>query len=316
MAKGDRLPRLLKLVSLIQHHPGLSADELARVCNVVPRQIYKDLRILDYAGVPIYNDNGYRMTQNYLLQDISFSLDEALSLLYGLKLIERQKALFPVQRVKDRLLALLPKGLSDGIEDIDSKVDIAEGPAADYSGKADLFRVLNQSMRELKCMEIEYYTFGRDEKTTRSINPYYMIFKDGFWYLVAFCHLRGEQRLFRVDRIKHFRHLNEKFNTPPEDIQKPYWSTAWGMEMGEEFEFKIRFIGESARFVRETQFHPHQKVEVGPDGSVIFTAKAYGLKSVTRWILPFGGEAEVLEPKGLRSMVSIALKSGLSQYEK
>jgi predicted DNA-binding transcriptional regulator YafY len=314
MAKGDRLPRLLKLVSTIQHHPGLTADELAKECEVVPRQIYRDLKVLEYAGVPIYNDNGYRVTGNFLLQDISFSLDEALSLLYGLKLIERQKALFPIKRVKERLLSLLPQSLRDGVEDTESRVDVTEGPAADYTGKADLFHILNQSMREFKSVEIEYYSFDRNETNRRVIDPYHMAFKDGFWYLVAYCHWRGEERLFRVDRIKHLHLLAEKYKAPPETFRNPHWNIAWGIELGEEYVFKVRFRGDTARFVRETRFHPHQTVENGPDESVIFTAPACGLRPVCRWILSFGSEAEVLEPLELREMVKEQLKAAYVQY--
>jgi predicted DNA-binding transcriptional regulator YafY len=314
VAKGDRLPRLLKLVSTIQHHPGLTADELARECEVVPRQIYRDLKVLDYAGVPIYNDNGYRVTGDFLLQDISFSLDEALSLLYGLKLLEQQKALFPVKRVKERLLSLLPESLHENIEDIDPRMDVAGGPAADYSGKADMFRILNQAMRESKSVEIEYYSFDRDETNKRVIDPYHMAFKDGFWYLVAYCHWRCEERLFRIDRIKHIHLMADKFKATMESPQKPHWNIAWGIELGEEYIFKVRFFGESARFVRETRFHPHQQVEEGPENSVIFTARACGLRPVCRWVLSFGGEAEVLEPEGLRMMVAEELQKAIKKY--
>ena len=314
MPKGERLPRLLKLIGTIQNHPGLTAEELAAECGVSLRQMFRDLRALDYGGVPIYNDNGYRLAGNFLLQDISFSLDEALSLLYGLKLIERQKALFPIQRIKERLLALLPKGLRDGIEGLEPRVDVAQGPAADYSEKAGLFRLVNQAIRESRAVEIEYYCFGRDETNVRVVDPYHLVFKDGFWYLVGFCHWRGDERLFRIDRIKRIHLLMQHF-TPPADIhRKPHWSTAWGMEMGKEYLFKVRFWGDSARFVRETQFHPDQVIEDGPEDTVVFTAKAYGLKSVCRWGLSFGGEAEVLEPRPLRDMVSEEIRKAGGRY--
>ena len=103
--------------------------------------------------------------------------------------------------------------------------------------------------------------------------------------------------------------------TPPADIhRKPHWSTAWGMEMGKEYLFKVRFWGDSARFVRETQFHPDQVIEDGPEDTVVFTAKAYGLKSVCRWVLSFGGEAEVLEPRPLRDMVAEEIRKAGGRY--
>ena len=151
-------------------------------------------------------------------------------------------------------------------------------------------------------------------RTRRRVDPYHLIFKDGFWYLVGFCHWRGEERLFRVDRIRHIHILNEKFTQAPDSYQKPHMATAWGMELGEEFEFKVRFWGDSARFVKETQFHPHQTIESNLDESVIFAARACGMKPVARWILAFGGEAEVLEPLELRELVVKELRAGSERY--
>ncbi|HOQ38529.1 MAG TPA: WYL domain-containing protein, partial [Acetivibrio sp.] len=78
--------------------------------------------------------------------------------------------------------------------------------------------------------------------------------------------------------------------------------------------FKAPFWGDSARFVRETQFHPDQVIEDGPEDTVVFTAKAYGLKSVCRWVLSFGGEAEVLEPRPLRDMVAEEIRKAGGRY--
>jgi predicted DNA-binding transcriptional regulator YafY len=314
MAKGDRLPRLLKLIRTIQSRPGLTAEELARECGVVCRQIYRDLKELDYAGVPLYNENGYRLAGRFLLQEVSFSLDEALSLLYGLKLVERQKELFPVGRVKEHLLMVLPKGLRAMIENLDPTVVVAEGPAADYAGKTELFRILNRAIQDSRQVELDYYCFSRDECNQRRVNPYHLVFKDGFWYLVGFCHWRLDRRLFRLDRIRHIRLLAEKFVPPETGAQEMELGTAWGMELGPEYQFQVRFWGDSARFVRETQFHPSQKVLEEAGDAVLFTAQACGLRPVARWVLSFGGEAEVLEPVELREMVAEAFRAGAGRY--
>jgi predicted DNA-binding transcriptional regulator YafY len=316
MLKGDRLPRLLKLIHTIQAQPGLTAEKLAWECGVGSRQIYRDLRELDYAGVPLYNDNGYRLARDSWLQEVSFSLDEALSLLYGLKLVERQKELFPVERVKEHLLQVLPSGLRAMIENLDPAVVVAEGPAVDYGGKTELFRILNRAIRDSRRVELDYYCFGRDERNQRQVNPYHLIFKDGFWYLVGFCHWRQDRRLFRVDRIRHIRLLPEKFTPPETAVVEAELGTSWGIELGAEFEFQVRFWGDSARFVRETLFHPNQQLEEEPDGTVRLTATANGLRPVTRWVLTFGGEAEVLEPAELRMMVAEALRAGAKRYER
>ena len=137
---------------------------------------------------------------------------------------------------------------------------------------------------------------------------------DGFWYLFGFCHLRLDHRLFRLDRIRHIRLLTEKFVPPENGAQEMELGTAWGMELGPEYQFQVRFWGDSARFVRGTQFHPSQEVQEETGGAVLFAAKARGLRPVARWVLSFGGEAEVLEPAELREMVAEAFRAGAGRY--
>ena len=91
---------------------------------------------------------------------------------------------------------------------------------------------------------------------------------------------------------------------------------AWSMERGPEFPFTIRLTGDAARLVGETRFHPSQKVAPipGSEGAVLFTARASGLRSIARWVLSVGGEAEVLEPKELREYVREELRKAVEAY--
>jgi predicted DNA-binding transcriptional regulator YafY len=91
---------------------------------------------------------------------------------------------------------------------------------------------------------------------------------------------------------------------------------AWQMERGEEFSFKVRFFSRAARFVRETNFHPSQEIIEEPGGTIVFIAKACGHRSVLRWVLSFGDEAEVLEPPELRAMMAKTMAAGLERYSK
>lgn len=314
MPRGDRLTRLLKMILVIQSHPGLSAEELAERCNVSVRQCYRDLSILQYAGVPVYHDHGY-MLPGFKLKNISFNLEEALALIYGLKLMERQRGtVFQTSGIKEKLLSVLPERLRSEIEELGQRVEVPVGPGADYTGKEEIFKKLNDAVRKHEILQIEYYSFSRDEITEREVEPYQLVFNDGFWYLVGYCHHREDTRLFRVDRIRKMEPTGKHFVLPDNFDFESYMGAAWQMERGEEFCFRVRFFGGAARFVRETQFHPSQLVEEKADGSIIFTAKACGMRSVMRWVLTFGAEAEVIEPPELRTMIKGELKEGVKRY--
>ncbi len=315
MSRKDRLSRLLEMFFTIQAHPGLTAAELAERCGVSIRQCYRDLKTLEDGGVPLYNDRGYRIVTGSVLKDISFTLEEAMALIYGLKLIEQQKGLLETpSKALDKLMNRLPEGLRNRLGRIEEQVEIDISPAADYSDKGLLFKAINTAIQEKTILEIDYYSFSRDTRTTRKVDPYKLVFKDGFWYLVAYCHERHTVRVFRVDRIQSFSLTTEKF-VPPADFDfEQYMGAAWQMERGEEYCFKVRFFGDAARFIKETTFHPSQQIIEEPGGTVFFTARAGGIRSILRWILSFGNEAEVLEPETLRDMVAEVMAAGVRRY--
>lgn len=316
MPQKDRLSRLLEMFFTIQAIPGLSAAELAKRCGVSIRQCYRDLKTLQDGGVPLYNDRGYRILKGSVIRDITFTLEEAMALIYGLKLIEQQKGLLetPTQAL-EKLMVRLPEGLRNRLGSIEEQVEIDVTPAADYSNKGPLFKAINVAIQEKTILEIDYYSFSRDTVTTRKIDPYKLIFKDGFWYLIGYCHQRGKVRVFRVDRIRSFRLTTEKFVFPTDFDFEQYMGAAWQMERGEEFYLKVRFFGEAARFIKETTIHPSQQLTEEPAGTIVFTARAGGRRSVLRWVLSFGDEAEVLEPEDLRDMVAKMMSLGVRRYK-
>ena len=68
---------------------------------------------------------------------------------------------------------------------------------------------------------------------------------------------------------------------------------------------KIRFSPWQATYIHERTWHPSQKIEAKPDGSIILTLRVADLGEVKRWLIGFGGEAEVLEPAELRKGIRV-----------
>lgn len=55
-----------------------------------------------------------------------------------------------------------------------------------------------------------------------------------------------------------------------------------------------------ARYIRDRLWHPSQKLRELPDGRLELSLRVADTLEVRRWILGYGGEAEVAEPDGLR----------------
>lgn len=315
MAQNDRAIRLIRMILFIEAHPGLTVEKLAKHSGISIRHCYRDLQALCYAGVPLYCDDGYRLLEKSGLKKLALTLEEALALIYGMKLMEKQRG--PIRagtELKGKLFDLLPNQLRNEIEDLQKQVEVSANTSVDYSESGGLFKRINEAIRQQRCLDMEYYSFTSGELKTRIVDPYQIVYQDGFWYLVAFCHLRNEVRLFRVDRIRKLELMVGNFVKPSGFDLESYLGSAWQMERGEEYSFQVQLWGNAARYARETRFHPSQEIREMPDGSLLLTAKACGLKSVTRWVLQFGGEAEVIEPVKLREVVVGELRLAIKKY--
>jgi proteasome accessory factor C len=98
-------------------------------------------------------------------------------------------------------------------------VDPSEAIGIDLGGAAqEVLSVLQRAVAAKRRVRIDYYTFGRDERTERTVDPYRLHAEEGALYLFARCELAGGDRLFRVDRISSATLLDETFE-PPESIR-------------------------------------------------------------------------------------------------
>lgn len=318
MIPENRIARLYKMALYISRNPGCSADNLALEFNVSKRQIFRDKHDLESAGFPIYYDNGYRMLKwGPIMKSIVFTAEEALALIYSIKLLEQQKEVFLApQLLYQKLLSILPDKFKEVLKDTSQKIDVVVSPSADYSGKNAFFKIVNEGIQRKVFLNAKYYSFSRDKLSERLIAPQHLVFQDGFWYIVAFCKRNNETRLFRLDRV-HGLELTEEKSDFIEDISyDDYIGDAWFMGRGDEFVFRAKFFGESARFIKETHFHPSQKIYEESFDCIIFEAKACNLASIHRWLMPFAKDLEVVEPPALKQMVIDSLEQGLRRYKK
>ena len=62
--------------------------------------------------------------------------------------------------------------------------------------------VIEQAIAAGQTLRLSYWTAGRGERTTRTVDPYRIEWRRNTPYLIAYCHARQAERVFRVDRIQ------------------------------------------------------------------------------------------------------------------
>ena len=165
----------------------------------------------------------------------------------------------------------------------------------------EVFDAVLHGLLEEVQLEIVYGDAkGQGEK--RNIDPLKLVHYQGRWYLLAWCWLRRERRLFHLARIRSIQatELPVEHKLDPDD---EYLSGVFGIFKGKErFKATIALSGLAARNVREQRWHPDQQIEETENGILLHLPVADDRELIMK-VLQFGDEAEVMAPDSLRNTV-------------
>jgi predicted DNA-binding transcriptional regulator YafY len=299
MSKYDRL---LHILNLLRARQGLKASDLAKECEVSERTIFRDIIALSSTNIPIYFEKGYRLLSDAFLPPLNFTLEDYLVLKLSLSssvLMENSPLRKYAKVVLAKIEANLNPALKKDLEKIPEPLRISLKATSDFSKLSWMIKLIEQCILNKKSLKIEYESLETG-LTTRQIDPYSLIFRRHAWYLIGFCHRRNQIRIFRFNRINKVTILDKSFEIKPGFSLSGFFKDSWEIYQGEPVIVKIRLKGIGAKVVESGQYHHSEKISKLKDSSLTYEVKVNGIEEISQWILGFGENAEVLEPKELR----------------
>jgi predicted DNA-binding transcriptional regulator YafY len=318
----SKVHRLLRLITLLQTRRSYSASDLARELEVSKRTVYRDLNMLELAHIPYYFDQdtgGYRIRGYFFLPPINLTLTEALSILAMAGRVEDDRSI-PLlghgAKAAVKLEGALPNGIRDYVGSVLDKMKVSLGPLADHEGLDSTFDTLGRAVVDRRICMLSYHSLY-DQKTIRlSIKPLKLLFMARAWYLIAYSEQHGENRTFKLSRIKELNITSRVFSKSFHVDLDNYFGNAWSMiPEGHEYRVHLRFAPKVAKNVSEVRWHRTQKTELRSDGYLDYRVNVDGLGEITWWILGYGDQVEVISPVALRKSVVGVAKSVLSKYD-
>jgi len=324
LSRGSQIIRQWRLIRSLEARPGKTVAELAQELECSERTIWRDLQDLEAAGFLLSGQKEKGRSHIGFVEGYQSQLP--LSLLYSelISLYISRKHLQPLQGTPfqerfDSLFARLQSGLPASMPHFFKKVEAAiptQGPRteADPSSKP-LIEKITQAIMDRQTLEIDYHSTSRGRVRSRKIDPYRLWYQEGSLYLIAYCHLRQKVLVFIMDRIRAARLTSETFALPERFHFEEYIEESFGqMIRGEPVQVQILFSASQARWVGERIWHPSQKMQYQLDGSLLMSLEAADTLELKRWILGFGQDAEVLEPKELRQAIRVEAEGLLEKY--
>jgi predicted DNA-binding transcriptional regulator YafY len=205
----NRIDRLNAILIHIQGKPKVRLEELEDRFDVSRRTIFRDIRSLLEAGVPIGGDagEGYFIVDGYHLPPVVFNKEEASALLLGEKFIEinaDQQTIDLFREAMYKVKAVLRYSDKEFLEMLEQKISIRPHSHEEHLPNAHLMEI-QQAIATNHVLRIEYHANYSDAITKREVEPLGMVFYSNRWHLIAHCRLRDDLRDFRADRIRIIR---------------------------------------------------------------------------------------------------------------
>ncbi|WP_196893724.1 helix-turn-helix transcriptional regulator [Aureivirga marina] len=222
MSEKPRISRLTSIITLLQSKQIVTARFLAEKHNVSLRTIYRDIRTLEQSGIPIFTEEGkgYSLMEGFQLPPVLFTENEANALITAEKLIQKNKDQSfsenysnAITKIK-AVLKYSQKGKADLLSE-----RIHFGKEKKQEKSSNNLMQIQSAITNFQVLEINYFSSNKKE-TKRQIEPFAIYSTNGNFLLIAFCKLRNDFRIFRIDFIKSIFILEENFTPHNMTIQE------------------------------------------------------------------------------------------------
>lgn len=298
-----------------------NAPSLAAQLEVSARTIQRDLEFLrDSLNGPLEwsaLDNGYFYREaSFFLPIQQLTEGELLAVLVADKALNEYSGTpfeGTLKRIFEKLTQALPDEVSVSPQELSHAYSFQWTAPVPIS--SDVFRALQESIRDTTTVDVFYHTQSRDVTQWRKIDPYHLANVDGEWYLLGFCHVHAQVRVFRPSRVRQIKRTSETFEIPGGFDAVHFLKTKFHAMTGDDpVSVRIRFDHALAGYITERQWAPVHRVQYLTDGGVDLTLAVENVDAVIRWVLNWGTGAEVLSPPWVRRRMRETLTRLAERY--
>ncbi|MBK8503593.1 MAG: YafY family transcriptional regulator [Saprospiraceae bacterium] len=298
----NRIDRLSAIITQLQSKRLITANEIASRFNISLRTVYRDIRALVEAGIPIIGEAGfgYSITEGYRLPPVMFTKEEAMALLMAEKIVQSvtdQHNSDQIRSAMYKIKAVLRTTEKDILKEIDDNIAVKppRNSLIDNNLSNLLQRILT-SIAEQKIINIEYTTLAKEESSVRNVEPVGIYYANEQWYLIGYCQLRSAYRTFRADRIFSINQIDKSFDRRHPSL-KIYLNK---IEKKEKLVKVVLHIDKSvAIYFKEEKYNQGLVLEQDLGEVIEMTFMVSSTFGIARWFMKMADHAVIIEPPTL-----------------
>ena len=322
MYRKYQMARVIEVASLIHKEPRRwTRPRLAAHLEVDKGTIQRDIDLLRDMDIEIIprGKQGYEIVSNFFLPDLNLNFEEALALVTAARFYqaaEGEQAIEVLNGAIHKITSNLPKRTNETLDQIAPQIEVPHQQVSQIDEIQPHKEQLYEAIRERRKVNMAYNAFSSGKREQHRLSPYAVLFRKHAWYVIGHVEQSNQILTFRINRI-HFLFISYLPYTIPEDfsVQK-YMEKSWDFRLGPETDVVIEFAPRIAPLIREVHWHSTQKIHENVDGGLRFEAIVAGWQEVGWWVLGWGEEAEVIEPRELREWIVETAEKMVGVYRK
>ena len=310
----NRLERISAILVSLQSRNVITAEQIAKRFGVSMRTVYRDIRVLEEAGIPVCGEagSGYSLVQGFKLPPLMFTPEEAIAFLMAEKLVSNQSngdTLELYRSGMDKIRAVLKSTEKNILEDFDQHIQLIEVYNLPRQEPAYILQPLLKAILDKKAITIQYLAAYNNQLTNRIVEPQGIFFMSRSWYLLAWCRLRSDYRTFNLSRIRSLTIDNSNFEKNHPSLQTLINNLYYAHTTT--YKIRIKVLENDALYRIDWGKYAYGFCdETEENGYVIQTYKTDSLDYFARWYLSFADMATILEPEELK----ITVKDLIEKY--
>lgn len=302
----NRIDRLSAILIQLQSRKTVRAQDIADRFQISLRTVYRDVRSLEEAGIPVIGEAGigYSLVEGYRLPPVMFTREEATAFITAEKLVisltdAANSSCYSL--ALDKVRAVLKTADKDYLEHIDDSIEVFKNKRTPELGaQHNPLQTILHAIAAKRVMQLNYFAYYRQAHTDRLIEPVGVFYIDHYWHLIAWCRERKAYRDFRFDRILAISATDEVFVDQHPSVKSYMDEQFKEMKMDE----VILLIDQSAcLYLGEQKYYQGYVSENKTAEGVEMHFLTMSMEGFARWFMTFADYAVIIKPQELKDRV-------------
>ena len=316
----SKISHLLEMIITLQYKGLTTAADLAEALEVDKKTIYRYINSLNKANIPVHTKKGryggFYIDKEFYMKPLRLSEEELQALLMTTQILTEKNG-FALEKNLQTAVSKIKNicvNEDEGLRYLNDTGFFRMNEAGNLQDLEDKISKINYAINRGRSISINYFSLNKNSLTVRKVDTYNLLFREGGWHIIGYCHMNNTVETFKLSRIKTLKVTNEIYMIPHTFSLKEYLDNNWGAFNGEKTKVSIKFAKNISDFIKDGKWHVSQQIEEQEDGAVVLNLYLNDTEEIKNWVMSLGKYAEIMEPQELRDEMKSEMEQIYKKY--